>query len=317
MSEERAVVFDGAVRLIRRARPVLAADEALIRLRMAGVCNTDLELIAGYQGFSGVLGHEFVGDVIAGPAEWIGQRVVGQINIGCGRCDYCQRGVPEHCRDRRVLGIANYDGAFADSFRLVTRNLLAVPQGMPDEVAVFTEPLAAAGHILDQVLIRPTDRVVVIGAGKLGLLVAQVLRLTGADLTVIVRHERQAALLAGWGIRAAWYPEVAATQADIVVDCTGTAPGFAAAVALVRPRGTLVLKSTYTGPTQLDLSRLVVHEVTIVGSRCGPFAPALRWLAAGLIDVTPLIEARYALDDVAEALAHAARPGALKILLVP
>jgi len=313
----REVVFDGKLAVTTRARPLPELDEALIRLRVAGICNTDLELMKGYQNFSGTLGHEFVGDVIAGPTHWIGQRVVGEINVSCGACDMCRRNMPTHCRNRRVLGIANYDGAFADVFRLPARNLHAVPDAIDDEEAVFTEPLAAACQILEAVHVQPTDRVVLIGAGKLGLLCAQVLRLTGADLSVVVRRDRPAELLARWGIRAVRLEDVPAREADVVVDCTGEAGAFADALELVRPRGTLVLKSTYHGMPQANLTRIAVDEIRLVGSRCGPFDTALRLLEQKLVDVRSLIDARLTLDEAGAALEQAAQPGALKVLLVP
>jgi threonine dehydrogenase-like Zn-dependent dehydrogenase len=313
----RAVMFDGALRVIERPQPTPATDEALIRMRLGGICNTDLELLKGYKGFSGVLGHEFVGKVVEGLPEWVGRRVVGEINISCGECDLCRRGVPTQCRRRRVLGLADYDGAFADVFRLAARNLVPVPDSVPDDVAVFTEPLAAACQILDAVHLRPTDRIVLIGAGKIGMLAAQVLRLTGADLTVIVRHERQAGLLRRWGIRAVERADLPDGEADVVVDCTGTPGGFADTLDLVRPRGTVVLKSTYAGTPQADLTRIVVNEIRVVGNRCGPFEAALRLLEQDLVDVQSLIDARYPLAEAVKAFDHAARPGTLKILLAP
>ncbi|MBN1201324.1 MAG: alcohol dehydrogenase catalytic domain-containing protein [Anaerolineae bacterium] len=313
----RAVVFDGMLQVIRRPRPVPAADEALIRLRVGGICNTDLELMQGYKGFSGTLGHEFVGEVIEGAAAWAGRRVVGEINITCGECDMCCRGMPTHCRQRRTLGLWDYDGAFADVFRLVIRNMLPVPESVPDEAAVFTEPLAAACQIVESAHIRPGDKVVLIGAGKLGMLAAQVIRLTGADLSVIVRRERQATLLAGWGIRAVERAVVPDGRADVVVDCTGNAEGFAAALDLVRPRGAIVLKSTYAGMPQADLTRIAVNEIHVIGSRCGPFGAALRLLEQELVDVKALIDARYTLDEAVQAFEHAAQPGVLKVLLTP
>ncbi len=313
----RAVVFDGAARVITRPYPVREPDEALIKLRLAGICNTDLELLQGYKGFTGQMGHEFVGEIIDGPPEWAGRRVVGEINVSCGRCDMCGCGVPTQCRERRVLGILNYDGAFADVFRLSLRNVHAVPDALTDVQAVFTEPLAAACQVLEAAHIRPPDRVVLIGAGKLGILCAQVLRLTGAALSVVVRREQQARLLAGWGIPTVMQEDVPGGMADVVVDCTGTAQGFAAALDLVRPRGTVVLKSTYRGLAVTDLTRIAVDEIRVVGSRCGPFGAALRLLEHGLIDVEPLVDARYTLDDAVEALEYAARPGVLKVLLEP
>ncbi len=313
----KAVEFDTALRVIEHPVASPEAGEVLIRLRLAGICNTDLELMRGYRGFRGTLGHEFVGEVIAGPTEWLGARVVGEINIGCGICDWCQRGVPEHCRRRRVLGLHDYDGAFAEVFRLPLANLHRVPSAVPDEGAVFTEPLAAACQTLECVHIKPGDRVVLLGAGKLGLLTAQVLRLTGCDLFVVARHTRQKELLAGWGIRTVSCDDLADGTADVVVDCTGVPQGLADAMRLVRARGTIVLKSTYADPATLDLAPLAVNEVALVGSRCGPFPAALRLLEEGLVDVPSLIEARYDLTDAPAALAHAAQPGALKVLLVP
>lgn len=315
--KEYAVVFENGLRVIERARPVRAPDEVLIRLRRAGICDTDFELMQGYKAFSGTLGHEFVGDVIDGPAEWIGRRVVGEINIACGTCATCRRGLPTHCERRRILGLLDYDGAFAHVFRLVQRNLWPVPDTIPDDYAVFTEPLAAACQTLELAHLRPGERVIVIGAGKLGMLVAQAARLTGADLSVVVRHEVQAARLAAWRIPAVWRPEVGSSSADVVIDCTGTASGFAEALEIVRPRGTILLKSTYHDLPQADLTRVVVKEIHLTGSRCGPFGAALRLLEQGLVDVAPLIEASYPLTEAARAFEHAGRPGALKVLLRP
>lgn len=313
----RAVVFDGTVRVVERPRPECACDEALIGLRLAGICNTDIELTRGYKNFSGTLGHEFVGEVRDGPPEWIGRRVVGEININCGVCDMCRRGIPTQCRQRRVLGLSNYDGAFADEFRLAVCNLVPVPDSISDEAAVFTEPLAAACQILEAVHIRPDDRVILLGAGKLGMLAAQVLRLTGSDLAVVVREQRQTDLLTSWGIKALSRTQVDDGVADVVVDCTGNEGGFADALTLVRPRGTIVLKSTYAGLPQANLTRVVVDEIRVVGSRCGPFDTALRFLEQGLVEVIPLIDARYSLADAPAAMEHAMQPGVFKVLINP
>ncbi len=309
-------VYDGRLRLVEDApRPASGPDEALIRTRLAGICNTDLELVRGYYGYQGILGHEFVGEVVEGPAEWVGRRVVGEINVACGSCDYCRAGIPTHCRDRAVLGIVNHAGAFADYVTLPLRNLHVVPDSIPDAQAVFTEPLAAALQVLESAHIRPSARVVLLGAGKLGMLVAQVLRLTGVDLAVVIRHQKQARLLASWGIRAVRLDELPAAQADVVVDCTGRAEGFADALRLLRPRGLLVLKSTYHDLPAADLTRIAVEEFTVVGSRCGPFGAALRLLEQGLVDVEALIEHRFSLAEGVSAFAAAGEPGALKVLL--
>ncbi|NDJ60585.1 MAG: alcohol dehydrogenase catalytic domain-containing protein [Chloroflexi bacterium] len=314
----RALIFDGTLRLDRAALdPQPSGDQALLNIRRAGVCNTDLELIKGYMNFSGILGHEFVGEVVAGPDDWRGQRVVGEINVANGVCDLCQRGVPSQCRDRTTVGIDRHPGAFADQLALTTRNLHRVPDNVSDDQAVFVEPLAAALQTLEAVHIAPRDRVIVLGAGKLGMLVAQVLKLTGADLAVVVRREKQADLLKRWGIAAVARAELPNARAQIVVDCTGQAGGFADALDLVEPRGTIILKSTYEGLPQVNLTRVAVDEIRVVGSRCGPFAAALRLLSAGLVDVTSLVEARYSLEEAVQAFGHAAQQGVLKVLIEP
>ncbi len=300
-------------------------DEALIRVRLAGVCATDLQLIAGYKdGFRGVLGHEFVGEVVDAPGDpaWVGARVVGEINVGCGSCNLCRRGLGKHCRERTSMGIIGRDGAFADYCVLPIANLHRVPDTLDDAQAVFAEPLAAALQILEQVHIRPETRAVVVGDGRLGQLIAQVLALTGCDLTVHGRHEQKLARLATRGIDTVNVSQVEAlpgpVDADVVVEATGSAGGFAAARRLVRPGGTLVLKSTFAGEQPpVDLSGLVVDEVTLVGSRCGPFGPALRLLAQGQVDVLSLIDARVPLAQGAAALQYAGRRGVLKVLLEP
>ena len=314
----RALTFKGGELTFRPDYPDPSPEpgQALIKVRLAGICATDGEILKGYMGFSGVPGHEFVGEVIGGDAgEWLGRRVVGEINIACGECDMCRRGMPTHCRNRSVLGIHAWDGVFADMIVLPIENLHPVPDSIPDERAVFTEPLAAALQMIEMAPIRPTDRVILIGAGKLGLLIAQVLKLHGADLTVIARHKRQLDLLGAWGIRAARREDIPDGMADVVVEATGNPDGFSAALDIVRPRGTIMLKSTYHGLPQADLTRVVVNEIRLVGSRCGPFRPALRLLELGLIDVESMIDARYPLEEGVAALEHAAKRGTLKILL--
>ena len=291
--------------------------EALVRVTLAGICNTDLELIKGYMGFLGVLGHEFVGIVEESPDPALrGQRVVGEINASCGACPTCRAGRPTHCPNRTTLGIAGRDGALADFLTLPAHLLHVVPEAVPDRAAVFTEPLAAALEILEQVAVRPTDGVVVLGDGKLGLLVAQVLALTGCHLVAVGRHESKLDILRRQGIAVRLADDPPAPgEADIVVECTSSTEGFAIARRLLRPRGTLVLKSTYHGLASVDLTGLVVDEITLVGSRCGPFEPALRLLAAGLVDVEPLIDAVYPLDEGLAAFERAATRGTLKVLL--
>jgi alcohol dehydrogenase len=316
----RALVCDHGLRYDSAyPQPALPSGEALVRVRLAGICNTDLELVRGYMGFQGVLGHEFVGEVMQAPDPvWLGKRVVGDINAACYACETCRAGRHTHCPHRTTLGIFRRDGAFADFLRLPVPNLYPVPDVVTDEQAVFVEPLAAACEILEQVAIRPTDRVVVLGDGKLGLLVSAVLRLTGADLRLVGRHPDKLAIAAAWGVAAQHgADDLPAGWADVVVECTGSPTGFTLARKLLRPRGTLVLKSTYHGDLPVDMSALVVDEITLVGSRCGPFAPALRLLESGLVDPTPLISARYALSDGEAAFARAVQPGVLKVLLEP
>ncbi len=292
--------------------------EAVVALRCAGVCATDLELVKGYMGFEGVLGHEWVGTVVEHPREaYVGMRVVGDINCPCGDCATCRAGRPTHCERRTVFGIQDRDGAFSERFALPAGNLHVVPPDVPDEAAVFVEPLAAALEILQQVHVRPTDRVVVLGVGRLGQLVARVLALTGAAVTAVSRNPDRLALLPD-GIQGVTLGEVATgAGADLVVDCTGSADGLEQATYLVRPRGTIVMKTTVHDAGALTPIPWVIDEVTLVGSRCGPFAPALRLLASGAVDPTPLITHRYSLDDGVEALDVAASRDSVKVLLTP
>ena len=318
----RALVLeDGVLRLRGDApRPEPAADEVLIRVLLAGICSTDLELVKGYAGgFRGVLGHEFVGEVVdaasvavgasGGAAEWVGRRVVGTINLGCRRCAVCLGEGPEHCPNRTTLGIHNKDGVFADYVTLPVANLLEVPATVADEEAVFTEPLAAALRIREQIAVRPTARTAVVGPGRLGLLVAQVLALAGTAVVVLGRRAESLALPRQLGLATGLVDAAADNAYDLVVEATGNDAGFAHSLRLVRPRGTLVLKSTFAGRANIDLTKLVVGEITVVGSRCGPFAPALRLLEQGAVGaqiaVRPLIEAEYPLSEGLAAFAHA------------
>ncbi len=299
-------------------RPRPAAGEALIRLRKMGICSTDLELAKGYLDFHGVLGHEFVGEVeTADDDAWIGRRVVGTINLGCGQCRVCAASGPEHCPRRKALGIAGKDGAFAEYLTLPRTNLLEVPAAVPDEAAVFTEPLAAALRIREQIPVSPRARLAVVGPGRLGLLVAQVLALAGNRLTVLGRRDESLALPRRLGLETGLVHEQDDDSYDLVTEATGNEAGLAESLRLVRPLGTLVLKSTFAGRSTVDLSKLVVGEIRVVGSRCGPFEPALRLLAADSVSVSPLVDGEYPLKRGLEAFEHAARPGVRKILLHP
>jgi 2-desacetyl-2-hydroxyethyl bacteriochlorophyllide A dehydrogenase len=298
--------------------PKPGPGEALIRVRLAGLCGTDLELLRGYAPFTGIPGHEFVGEVVeAEDASLIGRRVVGEINIVCGECPACRAGRPTHCGNRTVAGIRGRHGAFAEYLTLPAANLHCVPDSVPDEAAVFAEPLAAALEIQEQAAVRPSDRVLVVGAGRLGQLVAQTLALTGCDLSVVARHPRQQELLAERRIPIVAEDAIPPRAFDLAVEATGAPGGFELARRAVRPRGTLVLKSTYAGALAVDLSALVVDEVTVVGSRCGPFGAALRLLERRAVDPTPLIDAEYSLSCAIEAFERAGRPGTLKVLLRP
>ncbi|MEK7278927.1 MAG: alcohol dehydrogenase catalytic domain-containing protein [Chloroflexota bacterium] len=288
--------------------------EALVRVLKAGICNTDIELTRGYYPYTGIPGHEFVG-VVESDGEWKGVRACGEINATCGKCEQCLNNRRTHCENRTVLGILNRHGAFAEYLTLPVDNLYAVPESVSDDEAVFAEPLAAALEITQQIQIRPSDTVMVIGDGKLGLLCAQVLALTGCSLLALGRHRSKLDILAARGIRIALADDAPSVRADVVVECTGSPAGFDVARKFLRPRGTLVLKSTYAGSLTVNMSRIVVDEITIVGSRCGPFPPALDLLARKLVDVRSLIHARYPLRDAVAAMERAQRPGILKVLL--
>jgi 2-desacetyl-2-hydroxyethyl bacteriochlorophyllide A dehydrogenase len=297
------------------------AGEALVRVRLAGVCNTDLEIVRGYAGFEGTLGHEFVGRVESAPGapELVGQRVVGEINAGCGRCQSCRAGDARHCAERTVLGIKGRDGAFAEYLQLPASNLLPVPDEVPDERAVFTEPLAAACGILERVRVELETRVAVIGDGKLGLLCAQVLKaVTGAGVTLVGRHESKLDIARARGVRVVKEGELPASYErafDVTVEASGSPAGFETALRLLRPRGALVLKSTYHGTLEINAAPVVVDEISIVGSRCGRFPVALELLRRGAVDVDSLLAEEFPLAEGVRAVGRAAEPGVLKVLL--
>ncbi len=315
----RALVLDGTVTFDPEyPDPHASAGEALVRVTTAGVCETDLQLMRGYMGFRGVLGHEFVGVAESGP--YAGRRVVGEINCRCGACATCRAGLGTHCDHRSVLGILRHDGAFADRLVLPQRNLHLVPDSLPSELAVFTEPVAAAFQVPAQVQVRRSDRVVVLGDGRLGNLCAQVLAGLSDHVTAVGKHRSKLALLDALGIQTALLVDVERDDphgrfADLVVDCTGSSTGLPTALRLVRPRGTIVLKTTVAGEQTLAWAPFVINEVTLVGSRCGPFEPALAALASGRVQVAPLISERFELARGVEALARAQAPGVLKVLL--
>lgn len=295
--------------------------EALVRVTLSGICNTDVEIVRGYAGFTGTLGHEFVGVVESAPSapELLGKRVVGEINAGCGRCALCAAGDSRHCPQRTVLGIVGRDGAHAEFLQLPVVNLLPVPDEIEDERAVFAEPLAAAWGITERVRLSAATRVAVIGDGKLGLLCAQALRLTNAPVLLIGKHEEKLRIAARRDVETVLLAEVTnrAREFDVVVEASGGGQGFALALQLLKPRGTLVLKSTFQGMTEIDAARIVVDEISVVGSRCGRLRPALELLHRRAVDVESLISEEYALADGLRALERATEKGILKVLLKP
>ncbi len=314
----RAIVFNNGLSFQpRHPEPPAAEGDTLVRVRMAGICATDLEITRGYMNFQGILGHEFTGEVVQSPDKALaGQRVVGEINIACGRCDLCLSGLSNHCRNRSVLGIDRHNGAFADFLRLPAANLHVLPDAVEEEQAVFVEPLAAAFQVLKQIKLDGRQWVTVLGDGRLGLLVAQVLRNAGCPVRVIGRHPQKMRLCEKWSIRSRPLSEIVPRHdQDVVVDCTGSAAGFEMAMGMVRPRGTIILKSTVAAGQALNLAPLVIDEITVIGSRCGPFRQAIAALAQKSVDVTSLIFRRMKIEQGVEALDLAGRPGVLKVLI--
>ncbi|HWC77342.1 MAG TPA: alcohol dehydrogenase catalytic domain-containing protein [Blastocatellia bacterium] len=318
----KALRFDGKLELARDEPVPRRGGEALVQVIAAGLCSTDREITRGYAGFRGIPGHEFVGRVIESPEpELIGKRVVGEINVGCAACELCRRGDSRHCANRTVLGIKGRDGAFAEFLSLPPRNLLSIPDSISDEAAVFIEPLAAALHVLDDVDINRSSRVIVIGDGKLAQLILRAIVATGCSPVVIGKHAEKLLLAGSAGARPILESDLAKQfvgneeKADVVIEASGSPSGLSLALDQVRPRGVIVLKSTHHSPTPVDFSRAVVNEVVIRGSRCGRFAPAIDLLASGSLDVAPLISARFPLEDGLAAFQKAFEPGALKTLL--
>jgi len=314
----RALVFDGKLTLRDIDRPTLEPGEALIRVTLAGICGTDTEILKGYSAFQGVLGHEFVGRVVeCADSAWLGERVVGEINIACGECSSCLRGLGRHCPHRTVMGIVSRAGCFAEYVALPVRNLHRVPEAIPDEAAVFVEPLAAAAEILEQMRLEPATWVVVLGDGRLGLLVAQVLKSAGAQVILAGRHGWKLDLARPWGIRVTADSKSVLPPAGVpvVVEATGSPRGLEEAFRLVEPRGTVVMKSTYHAPAPFDAGKLVVDEITLLGSRCGNFSAALELLQRGQINVQPLLSKVFPLEQGLKAFEYAERTDCLKVCL--
>jgi threonine dehydrogenase-like Zn-dependent dehydrogenase len=320
----KALRFEDNLLAVRDvAKPAGDEEEALVRVTLSGVCNTDVEIVRGYAGFNGTIGHEFVGVVESAPkrsaAALVGKRVVGEINAGCGECPLCVAGDARHCPRRTVLGILGRDGAHAEYLRLPVGNLLPVPDEITDERAVFVEPLAAALGIRERAQLGPETRVAVIGDGKLGLLCAQALSLTGAPVTLVGKHAEKLKIVAWRGIETVTLDKLEGRRKqrefDVVVEASGASSGFDLALDLLRPRGTLVLKSTFHGATEINAARLVVDEISVVGSRCGRFAPALDLLRDNSVDVESLISEEFPLSDGVRAIERATVPGILKVLI--
>lgn len=315
----KAIIFDGELKLVDAPKPAPAPGEALIRVALAGICNTDIEIMKGYLGFRGIIGHEFTGIVeeTAGDVrDMTGKRVVGEINCGCGVCDLCLSGLGKHCPRRTTLGISGRQGAFAEYTTLPAENLHEIPDSLSDEQAVFTEPLAAAFEILEQVPVGRGQRVLVLGDGKLGILCALTLNLTGADVSLAGRHPGKLAIAARHGVSARLVNDIPDENAfDIVVEATGGTQGLESAMKYTRPRGTIILKSTVADSRPVNLAPIVINEITVIGSRCGPFEPAIRALTDGSVDVRPLITARYPALDAMKAFSAARERDSIKVLI--
>lgn len=314
----KAVVFDNGLKLDNNyPMPVPQKDEALIKVNTIGICNTDYEITLGYMGYKGILGHEFTGVVEkAENKDLIGKRVVGEINCGCGQCDWCSQGLERHCFNRSTLGIWQREGCFAEYVCLPEKNLLVIPDNVTDEEAVFVEPLAAALEILEQVHIPPYKRVIVLGDGKLGLIIALALNAAGLDITLVGKHEEKLNIAKAQCVKTELLNNLKIEKAyDFVVEATGSITGFETSLALTKPRGTLILKSTIAASKEFNLAPIVIDEITVLGSRCGQFAPALRMLEQKRIDVKPLISDIYAIDDSIAAFEKNKEKSSVKVLV--
>lgn len=315
----KAAYFDGSKISLRNDYPTPNHGEALIKVRLAGICGTDLEMIQGYASYTGVMGHEFVGEVVeSANKELIGKRIVGEINVGCGKCQICTTGLERHCSQRTVLGIYKRDGAFAQYLSLPERNLHVIPHSVSDEQAVFVEPLAAAFEIEEQLHIEKDSKMAVLGDGRLAQLIMRVLRITHPNIICFGRHANKLQLAEKLGIKTKTTISSQDEHTfDVVIEATGSESGFLDTMRLAKPRGMVVLKSTIASKNKLDLTPVIVNEITFVGSRCGPFRPAIQALASGIISVDDLIDSVYSLDNLNDALDAARNPERLKVLLRP
>lgn len=312
------ILINGELKVEDIQSPLLAEGEALIKVLKAGLCNTDLELIKGYMDFEGVLGHEFVGCIVEAPEkDWVGKRIVGEINISCHECEMCQAGNSKHCLSRQVLGIQKKDGVFTEYVTLPLSNLHVLPSEISDIEAVFVEPLAAALEILEQIRIRKEHEVLVLGDGKLGLLIAQVMQTQTPHVFCVGHHPRKLTLLQKKGIQTSLEGQRWGQMFDVIVEATGNPKGLSEALCWIKPRGRIVVKSTFHGESKLDLSRMVIDEIQLIGSRCGPFGKALEFLKKRLIDVIELVDADFPLEEAQKAFELAKKPETMKVLLTP
>ncbi len=311
----RALVFAKHPKLQEVPIPERLPGQALIRMELAGICNTDIEIIQGYSNFRGILGHEFVGMVAeADDQSLVGKRVVGSIDVACGECKFCREGEPDFCSNKKTMGMHRWQGCLADYVVLPEANLVIVPDNVSSVAAVFTEPVSSALQILEQATITPDDAVIVLGDGKLGLVTAQAFKIRGLNVTVLGKHIDKLAKASKFGVNCDFVDEFSG-RADVVIDCTGNPEGLAKAIDLVRPRGVVVIKSLYHNSGKLNLGGIVSKELTCIGSRQGSMAKAMELLATGAMDVDSLVEAVYPAADIAGAFKRAVRKGALKVLV--
>jgi len=315
----KATFFDGKQMIFDNNYPDPEFNETLVQVNLAGICGTDLEILNGYMKYTGILGHEFVGTVVkSNNSNLIGKRVVGEINAGCSKCDFCIKGMERHCPSRTVLGILKRDGAFAEFLSLPEKNLHVIPDSISDEQAVFVEPLAAAFEINEQISLKPEWNVAVVGDGRLAQLIIQVIKLTCSNITCFGKHQNKLEGLIQSGIKIKIGIESTDEQLfDLVVEATGSNSGFTDTMKLVKPRGTVVLKSTITSRENLDLTSTIINEITLIGSRCGLFKPAIDALATGVISVNSMIDSTFSLDKFEDAIIHAKKPNTLKVFLKP